>query len=130
MCWKNSCLVRQVVMQYQGHKQEVRLLLPLGDQLISADSGGDVIVWDVQGGGEIVSSTRSVTISPLLPIMPFCFSLSLSLCLPDVYLRLQFDPASFDVSAMMHPSTYLNKVLLGSSQGALQLWNIKTRLAC
>ncbi|KAK1884319.1 WD repeat-containing protein 36 [Dissostichus eleginoides] len=27
---------------------------------------------------------------------------------------------------MMHPSTYLNKVLLGSSQGALQLWNIKT----
>ncbi|TNN23461.1 WD repeat-containing protein 36 [Liparis tanakae] len=81
-------------MRYHGHKQEVRLLLPLGDQLISADSGGDVIVWDVQEG--------------------------------DVYLRLQFDPASFAVSAMMHPSTYLNKVLLGSSQGALQLWNIKT----
>lgn len=62
-------------MQYQGHKQEVRLLLPLGDQLISADSGGDVIVWDVQGGGEIVSFTHSVTLSPLLPIMPFCISL-------------------------------------------------------
>ncbi|XP_041666013.1 WD repeat-containing protein 36 [Cheilinus undulatus] len=85
---------KEVVMRYHGHKQEVRLLLPLGDQLISADSGGDVIVWDVQDG--------------------------------DVYLRLQFDPTSFDVSAMMHPSTYLNKVLLGSSQGALQLWNIKT----
>lgn len=39
-------------MRYHGHQQEVRLLLPLGDQLISADSGGDVIVWDVQGGGE------------------------------------------------------------------------------
>lgn len=39
-------------MRYEGHKQEVRLLLPLGDQLISADSGGDVIVWDAQGGGE------------------------------------------------------------------------------
>ncbi|XP_075885127.1 WD repeat-containing protein 36 [Nelusetta ayraudi] len=85
---------KEVVMQYREHKQEVRLLLPLGDQLISADAGGAVIVWDVQAG--------------------------------DVYLRLQFDPASFDVSAMMHPSTYLNKVLLGSSQGALQLWNIKT----
>lgn len=85
---------KEVVMRYHGHRHEVRLLLPLGDQLISADSGGDVIVWDVQGG--------------------------------DIYLRLQFDPASFDVSAMMHPSTYLNKVLLGSSQGALQLWNIKT----
>ncbi|XP_062290351.1 WD repeat-containing protein 36 [Scomber scombrus] len=85
---------KEVVMRYHGHKQEVRLLLPLGDQLISADSGGDVIVWDVQGG--------------------------------DVYLQLHFDPATFDPSAMMHPSTYLNKVLLGSSQGALQLWNIKT----
>lgn len=85
---------KEVVMRYHGHRQEVRLLLPLGDQLISADSGGDVIVWDVQGG--------------------------------DIYLRLQFDPSTFDVSAIMHPSTYLNKVLLGSSQGALQLWNIKT----
>ncbi|XP_068562929.1 WD repeat-containing protein 36 [Cebidichthys violaceus] len=85
---------KEVVMRYHGHKQEVRLLLPLGDQLISADGSGDVIVWDVQEG--------------------------------DIYLRLQFDPATFDVSAMMHPSTYLNKVLLGSSQGALQLWNIKT----
>ncbi|KAM7368489.1 hypothetical protein PAMP_012830 [Pampus punctatissimus] len=83
-----------VVMRYHGHRQEVRLLLPLGDQLISADSGGDVIVWDVQEG--------------------------------DVYLQLHFDLATFDLSAMMHPSTYLNKVLLGSSQGALQLWNIKT----
>lgn len=47
------CLLSvQVVMRYHGHQQEVRLLLPLGDQLISADSGGDVIVWDVQGGGE------------------------------------------------------------------------------
>lgn len=46
----------------------------------------------------------------------------------DIYLRLQFDTATFDLSAMMHPSTYLNKVLLGSCQGAMQLWNIKTRL--
>lgn len=114
-------------MCYHGHRQEVRLLLPLGDQLISADSGGDVIVWDVQGGGEGAwlhsSLTCCFTLPVLLPITPCCLSLS------DVYLRLQFDPATFDVSAMMHPSTYLNKVLLGSSQGALQLWNIKTRLA-
>uniref|UniRef100_A0A3P9MJS8 WD repeat domain 36 n=1 Tax=Oryzias latipes TaxID=8090 RepID=A0A3P9MJS8_ORYLA len=85
---------KEVVMRYHGHKQEVQLLLPLGDQLISSDCGGEVIVWDVQGG--------------------------------DVYLQLKFDPLSFAVSAIMHPSTYLNKVLLGSSQGALQLWNIKS----
>ncbi|XP_061553774.1 WD repeat-containing protein 36 [Phycodurus eques] len=85
---------KEVVMCYRGHKQEVRSLLPFGDQLISADGGGLVVVWDVRGG--------------------------------DAYLQLNLDPATFDVSAMMHPSTYLNKVLLGSSQGALQLWNLKT----
>lgn len=106
-------------MRYHGHKQEVQLLLPLGDQLISSDCGGDVIVWDVQGGGECVRRGRwgadcsAVTHHALLHA--------------DIYLQLKFDPLSFAVSAIMHPSTYLNKVLLGSSQGALQLWNIKSR---
>nr|XP_061800374.1 WD repeat-containing protein 36-like [Nerophis lumbriciformis] len=85
---------KEVVMCYRGHQREVRSLLPFGDQLISADAGGLVIVWDVRSG--------------------------------EVYLQLTFDPTTFDVSAMMHPSTYLNKILLASSQGPLQLWNIKT----
>lgn len=85
---------KEVVMRYEGHAHDVLLLLPLGDQLISADCGGDVIVWDVQSG--------------------------------DVYLRLHFDPVTFDPSAVMHPVSFLNKILLGSSQGAMQLWNIKT----
>ncbi|TRY54325.1 hypothetical protein DNTS_021301 [Danionella cerebrum] len=44
----------------------------------------------------------------------------------DAYLQISFEKASFDVSALMHPSTYLNKILFGSSQGSLQLWNIKS----
>ncbi|KAM9801262.1 WD repeat-containing protein 36 [Neosynchiropus ocellatus] len=85
---------KEVVQRYDAHQQEVHLLLPLGDQLVSADPSGELIVWDVQEA--------------------------------EIYLKLQFQPTSFDLSAMMHPCTYLNKVLLGSSQGALQLWNIKT----
>ncbi|KAJ0015630.1 hypothetical protein NQD34_009250 [Periophthalmus magnuspinnatus] len=85
---------KEVVQRYHGHEQEVHLLLPLGDQLVSADVSGDVIVWDVQSA--------------------------------EIYQRLHFDPVTFDLSAMMHPSTYLNKVLLGSRQGPLQLWNLKT----
>lgn len=108
-------------MRYQEHKHDVRLLLPLGDHLVSADSGGDVIVWDVQGGGEDAG--------PAFLLFTLALLLPTSFCVSDIYLRLEFNPSSFDVSAMMHPSTYLNKVLLGSSQGALQLWNIKTRLA-
>lgn len=62
-------------MRYHGHKQEVRLLLPLGDQLISADSGGDVIVWDVQGGGE----DAGFSLFPCYPVVTHHALLSLSL---------------------------------------------------
>jgi len=41
-------------------------------------------------------------------------------------LELTFDKNKFEVSALCHPSTYLDKVLVGSSQGPLHLWNIKT----
>ncbi|XP_005281691.2 WD repeat-containing protein 36 isoform X1 [Chrysemys picta bellii] len=44
----------------------------------------------------------------------------------EEYLQLNFDKAVFAVSAIMHPSTYLNKILLGSEQGSLQLWNVKS----
>ncbi|VDN29986.1 unnamed protein product, partial [Gongylonema pulchrum] len=40
---------------------------------------------------------------------------------------LQLDsPALFDFSAITHPATYLNKVLLGSKQGTMRLVNVKT----
>ena len=42
-----------------------------------------------------------------------------------IYLEMDFRNSSFQVSALMHPSTYLNKVLLGSKQGTMQLWNIR-----
>lgn len=34
--------------------------------------------------------------------------------------------SSFTATSIMHPATYLNKVLLGSREGELQLWNIRT----
>lgn len=33
---------------------------------------------------------------------------------------------SFTATAILHPATYLNKVLVGSKQGELQLWNTRT----
>lgn len=32
----------------------------------------------------------------------------------------------FNVTAILHPLTYLNKILIGSDNGRLQLWNINT----
>lgn len=42
------------------------------------------------------------------------------------FLELIFDKQSFEVSTLCHLPTYLNKVLLGSRQGQLQLWNLRT----
>ncbi|KAK3090298.1 hypothetical protein FSP39_010724 [Pinctada imbricata] len=42
----------------------------------------------------------------------------------SIYLEMQFGNNHFQITALMHPSTYLNKVVLGSKQGELQLWNI------
>lgn len=41
------------------------------------------------------------------------------------FLELKLDK-HFSVSALCHPPTYLNKVLLGSQQGSLQIWNLRT----
>ncbi|KAI9189913.1 rRNA-processing protein utp21 [Blastocladiella emersonii ATCC 22665] len=43
----------------------------------------------------------------------------------EVYSSLEFG-AAFSATCFMHPHTYLNKVLVGSSQGTMQIWNIKT----
>ena len=44
----------------------------------------------------------------------------------ELYTHLSFSNTSFRVTCLLHPSTYLNKVLLGSEQGGLQLWNLRT----
>lgn len=40
----------------------------------------------------------------------------------SVYLELLF--STFNISAILHPSTYINKILLASDTGGMQLWNI------
>ncbi|XP_073952328.1 WD repeat-containing protein 36 [Choristoneura fumiferana] len=43
----------------------------------------------------------------------------------NIFLELSFDD-KFTISTICHPPTYLNKILLGSRQGMLQLWNLRT----
>lgn len=44
----------------------------------------------------------------------------------SLYMQMEFQVKSFQISAIVHPATYLNKILLGSIQGKMQLWNLKT----
>jgi len=42
------------------------------------------------------------------------------------YLEMTFNNAKTKVTSLCHPSTYMDKVLVGSKQGHIQLWNIKS----
>ncbi|ORX58325.1 WD40 repeat-like protein [Hesseltinella vesiculosa] len=42
----------------------------------------------------------------------------------ELYLEIEFGD-QFTATTMIHPSTYLNKLLIASTQGVLQLWNIR-----
>lgn len=44
----------------------------------------------------------------------------------EPHLEMNFNNSTFCVSSVMHPATYVNKILFGSTQGTLQLWNINT----
>ena len=52
------------------------------------------------------------------------YSLCSIVFISELYLELQFDNTTFEVTCVVHPSTYLNKILFASRQGSLQLWNI------
>ncbi|KII88291.1 hypothetical protein PLICRDRAFT_54133 [Plicaturopsis crispa FD-325 SS-3] len=39
---------------------------------------------------------------------------------------IRFDPG-FTATSVLHPATYLNKILVASSEGSIQLWNVRTQ---
>ena len=44
----------------------------------------------------------------------------------DLDSSIEFD-LGFTAVALLHPATYVNKVIVSSSQGILQLWNIRSQ---
>ncbi|RGB38492.1 Utp21 specific WD40 associated putative domain-containing protein [Rhizophagus diaphanus] len=44
----------------------------------------------------------------------------------EFYDEIKFDE-NFTLSTVIHPSTYLNKILIGSRQGKMQIWNVRTK---
>jgi hypothetical protein len=54
-----------------------------------------------------------------------CVEIVLNVC-EVFHSQIQFEPG-FTATHLLHPATYLNKVLIGGSDGSLQLWNIRTQ---
>jgi U3 small nucleolar RNA-associated protein 21 len=46
---------------------------------------------------------------------------------PELRSSIEFD-VGFTATSILHPATYLNKVLVASSEGSMQLWNIRNQL--
>ncbi|XP_057730966.1 uncharacterized protein LOC130946304 [Arachis stenosperma] len=87
------------VATWSKHSEKVKLLLLFGDHVISVDIRGNMFLWAFKG---VMDQNPS----------PF----------GHILLDQSFSP-----SCIMHPDTYLNKVLVGSEQGPMQLWNVSTK---
>lgn len=86
------------VATWSRHIAKVNLLLLFGEHILSIDVDGNMFVWAFKGIEENLS--------------------------PLGHIKLD---DNFTPSCIIHPDTYINKVLLGSQEGSLQLWNISTK---
>lgn len=88
----------QQIATWSRHEVKVNSLLLFGDHILSLDIKGNILIWAFKG-----------------------VELSLE---PVGHIQLE---DNFSPSCIMHPDTYLNKVIIGSQEGPLQLWNISTK---
>uniref|UniRef100_A0A0D6QUZ2 Uncharacterized protein n=1 Tax=Araucaria cunninghamii TaxID=56994 RepID=A0A0D6QUZ2_ARACU len=86
------------VVTWSGHRAKVAFLLLFGKHVLSLDLQGCLCIW------------TAVELNPKEALVG------------KLQLGEKFSP-----SCIMHPDTYLNKVLIGSEEGTLQLWNINTQ---
>ncbi|XP_073525647.1 WD repeat-containing protein 36-like [Phyllobates terribilis] len=86
------------VATWSAHKAKVNMLLQFGDHILSVDVDGSLYIWAFKGIEH-----------HLEPI-------------DHILLGEGFTP-----KCIMHPDTYLNKVVIGSEEGSMQLWNVSSK---
>lgn len=106
------------------HDAEIRCLE--GDTFLLFTASGSIVqAW--RRGVELKHTYRSSSQTPvhlLLPFGPHLLGVDESNVLSvwdiaseDLYLELNFAVDSFQISAICHPQTYVNKILIASQQG-------------
>lgn len=101
--------------------------MPFGDHVISVDNESILIIWDVQSEGKTSLFNVITTGGKIKSGYLWWTWTNAVLCSAEEYLQLDFDKTVFAISAVLHPHTYMNKILVGSEQGPLQLWNVKSK---
>ncbi|KAI5080871.1 hypothetical protein GOP47_0004054 [Adiantum capillus-veneris] len=87
----------QQVAQWSAHQSKIVHIVALGDHILSADSKGWIFVWEATNLEKEAAPVRNFFVEE--PVLPTC---------------------------LMHPDAYLNKVIVGTEEGSLFLWNIST----
>ena len=87
----------KLLKELEGHSKPVHLLYLLGSFLLSVDKENVVHLWD---------------------------AVNFENCKDGVCMDLK--SLGSPISCVLHPSTYLNKIVFGTESGRYHLWNIKT----
>ncbi|KAI9571311.1 Utp21 specific WD40 associated putative domain-containing protein [Boletus coccyginus] len=95
------------VIKYLRGKEVARATNPLGTPLCTMVIFGSLLLALTEDGGRMLTWDISHD-EPLFSCI------------------VQFD-VGFTAVMVLHPATYLNKILVASSEGDLQLWNIRTQ---
>ncbi|CAL5048919.1 unnamed protein product [Urochloa decumbens] len=86
------------VVTWSRHEEKVNMLYLFGEYVLSADVKGNIFIWAFKGAEPNSEPVGSISLGD-----------------------------KFSPTCIMHPDTYLNKVIVGSEEGPLQLWNISTK---
>ncbi|CAD6336104.1 unnamed protein product [Miscanthus lutarioriparius] len=86
------------VATWSRHEEKVNMLYLFGEYVLSADAKGNIFMWAFRGAEPNSEPVGSISLGD-----------------------------KFTPTCIMHPDTYLNKVIVGSEEGPLQLWNISTK---
>ncbi|KAG2607487.1 hypothetical protein PVAP13_4NG249500 [Panicum virgatum] len=86
------------VVTWSRHEEKVNMLYLFGEYVLSADVKGNIFIWAFKGAEPNSEPVGSISLGD-----------------------------KFTPSCIMHPDTYLNKVIVGSEESSLQLWNISTK---
>jgi U3 small nucleolar RNA-associated protein 21 len=111
--WFSWLICEQVSRLSNPFDAAISHITIVGTQVLAlSEDGGRMFIWETTNAG------KDLTRSSLVPS---------DIRRTELQSTIEFD-VGFSAVSVLHPATYLNKVLVASSQGSLQLWNIRTRL--
>ncbi|KAJ2893817.1 rRNA-processing protein utp21, partial [Coemansia aciculifera] len=112
---------------------DVVSVLSIGDETFVSSGGQVTVCQRAKRVGELEAVKRG-EISSLMQFGDYIIGISEDNAVViwnrvtrELFTEIEFESESFQVTAVVHPSTYVNKIVIGSAQGSMQVWNIQTR---